>query len=208
MAKKKIDVDQAEETPAEALAEAVEYAPTETAFELSEEAPEVMSIDSQAIQSVQGQVVQLDRCAVSGVTAEEDAYIDRSLVVGGVAANGNAETSRSLVVGGVAAGGDAQASNGAMVAMVAGKDASLQAGYASVVVAGADVEISQAGVEVMVVGGDLKAENTFIGMVLSGNVELGEGSRVLLNTPQAIAFGAALGAAFGAVSFLLRRRKR
>jgi hypothetical protein len=92
--------------------------------------------------------------------------------------------------------------------MVAGRDASLQAGYASVVVAGGDVEISQAGAEVMVVGGKVTAENTFIGMVIADQVELGEGSRVLLNTPQAIAFGAALGAAFGAVSLLLRRKRK
>jgi hypothetical protein len=210
MAKKKVNLETPAETPVEAAAETVEEVveeaveatvaavTPETALDVSAEAPEVTFIDSQVIQSVQGQVVQLDRCAVSGVAAEEDAYVERSLVVGGVAANGNAATSRSLVVGGVAAGNDAQASNGAMAAMVAGRDASLQAGYASVVVAGGDVEISQAGAEVMVVGGKVTAENTFIGMVIADQVELGEGSaRAAEHAPGDCLWGGAGGGIWG-----------
>jgi hypothetical protein len=47
---------------------------------------------------------------------------------------------------------------------------------------------------------------SFVGAVVSPNVTLEEGARVMMTTPQAAAFGAAFGAIVGL--FVLRRRRR
>jgi hypothetical protein len=63
--------------------------------------------------------------------------------------------------------------------------------------------------QVVVSQQQVTARQSLIGMVLARQVTLEEGSRVLLNTPQAIAFGAAVGAAFGVVLWrLLANRPR
>jgi hypothetical protein len=116
-------------------------------------------------------------------------FIERSLV-GQVQAQGKAEVQRSL------AG-----------AVVAGADAAIHESAAPVVVAGGNVELTSAYNEVLVAGGTVHAERSFIGMIIADQVTLGEGSRVLLNTPQAVAFGLAAGVAM-AVSFMAKRRRR
>lgn len=109
---------------------------------------------------------------------------------------------------------------GAILA-VAGRDAEISYGGAQVIVAGNDVEVAYGGAMVMVVGGDaalanggaglVVGENTTVragtvGVALTGQLNLEEGSKVILSTPQAIALGAAFGAACGLVSWLLRRK--
>ena len=61
--------------------------------------------------------------------------------------------------------------------------------------------------QLAVVGGNLNVKNSTCGVVITGGqVHLSEGSRVLLTNTQAAAFGAAFGALFALMSWLVRRR--
>jgi hypothetical protein len=44
--------------------------------------------------------------------------------------------------------------------------------------------------------------------LISSQTTLGEGNRVIFNTPQAIAFGAALGGVFALVSWLMPKKRK
>jgi hypothetical protein len=54
-------------------------------------------------------------------------------------------------------------------------------------------------------GSRVTAHGSWIGIVLSRQTILGEGSQVLVNTPKAVALGTVLGAAFGFIHWLLKR---
>jgi hypothetical protein len=96
-------------------------------------------------------------------------------------------------------------SRSAANAMVAGKDMQISNSGGSALVAGGNIEVSGGGGGVLVAGKSAIINHGVVGMIFSQETVLGEGSRVLLDRPQAIAFGAALGAAFGTVCWLLSR---
>ena len=98
--------------------------------------------------------------------------------------------------------------NGGAMALVSDGDCKITNGGAQVIIAGGGMELTNGGAQVIVVGGDLTAHKSFIGVAISPQIILGEGSRVLLDTPRAIAFGVAFGAVYGLVSWLLRRRSK
>jgi hypothetical protein len=75
-------------------------------------------------------------------------------------------------------------------------------------VIGRDLDMHTAGAPVIVAGRSVNAVRSFFGIVISRKVVLEEGSQVLLNTPQALFFGAALGTAFGLISLLSKRFSR
>jgi len=58
---------------------------------------------------------------------------------------------------------------------------------------------------VLVAGKSGMVNRGTVGVIISRETVLEEGSRVLMNTPQAIAFGTAAGAVFGVVCWLLSR---
>lgn len=107
----------------------------------------------------------------------------------------------------VKAGRDLAISNSAALAIVAGGDVGCTNGIAQAMVVGGNFNLTNGGAEVMVVGGNATLKKSFILAVIAKQVSLEEGSRVLLNMPQAIAFGAAMGAVAGLLSWMLPSRK-
>ena len=107
----------------------------------------------------------------------------------------------------VQAGQDAVLSNSAALAVVAGGSISISDGMAPIAVAGDGLQMTDAAALSVIAGGEVNASQSFIGIVLSDQVNLSENSQVLLNTAQAAIFGAAFGAVFALFSWLLRRRR-
>lgn len=96
--------------------------------------------------------------------------------------------------------------NGGAWVMVAGGSAHIENGGAEYMVIGGETEIKNGGALVVVAGKNVTINQGGVGILLSRQVTLGEGSRVLLSTPQALAFGAALGVVIALVSWLLKKR--
>lgn len=116
---------------------------------------------------------------------------------------------------------DVNLQQGGALAVSAGRDLSVSMGGSAVMAVGRDAQVSQGGADIMMIGGNaqieqggavimnaqqVSARDSFFGMVIAKETHLEGDSRVLLNTPQALAFGAALGTVFALVSWLLRRR--
>ncbi len=121
----------------------------------------------------------------------------------------------------VSAHQDAQLSQGGAMAVAAGRDMHIEQGGGQVIAVGHDLRMESGGGGYLRVGGaatldnsmvvasvsqQVDAQESMLGIVLARQVNLGEGSRVLLNTPQALALGAMLGAVCGLVSWLLRKK--
>ncbi len=124
-----------------------------------------------------------------------------------ISVGGDAEIRESLAL--VArSGGDMQVANGFSAACVAGGNMQVSESMGFTTVAGGNVDADQSMLLTTITGGNVTAKGSFLGIVLGNHLEVGEGSRVLLNTPQAVAFGAALGAGIAVIGWLLRRRTR
>jgi hypothetical protein len=76
------------------------------------------------------------------------------------------------------------------------------------VVAGNDLTAANNLVQVVVAGNNVIADHCALGVVISKHVTLGEGNRILLDTPRAIAFGSALGAMFALVTWCLSKKRK
>jgi hypothetical protein len=137
----------------------------------------------------QPDITQVEAQAVKNIAAQGDVYMIRSAALS-VHAEKNMEVTNSIASGYVAGGN-----------MVLNRSGS------SAVVAGGNVEFVQGGAQVVVAGKDVNVRNGFVGLAVAKQVILGEGARVLVNTPQAMAFGAAFGAFVAVFSWLLRRKK-
>lgn len=86
---------------------------------------------------------------------------------------------------------------------IAGGNLSITMGGSNAILAGGDVEIQQGGA-VFLAAKSVNVNQGFVGVALGVDVQL-EDSRVLLATPQAAAFGAALGVVLLVLGKLLRR---
>ena len=149
---------------------------------------EVETFQSRFAKEVIGENIQFDNGLAINVTAHNDLGAQNSLVF--VArAEGNMEV---------------QGSGG--MAMVAGADMQVTNGGAQVIVAGGGMQLTNGGAQLMVAGGEINVQKGFVGVAVTNQLNLSEDSKVLLDKPQAILFGAALGAVFGLVSWLLRKR--
>jgi hypothetical protein len=103
---------------------------------------------------------------------------------------------------------DMEVQDSLAVSIVAGRNAAVANSLTQVMVVGGNSDLSNSVAQMVVAGGSVTVNKGFIGIINSPQVTLGEGSRVLLNTRQAMAFGAVLGVVFALVSFVLRGRKR
>jgi hypothetical protein len=103
-------------------------------------------------------------------------------------------------------GQDLDVSRGGALVMVTGGSAHIENGGAETMVIGGDTDIKNGGALVMVAGKNVTISQGGAGILLSSQVTLMEGSRVLLSTNQALAFGAALGAVCALVSWVLKKR--
>jgi hypothetical protein len=137
-------------------------------------------------------------------SAEGDIKLSRSLA-GAVIADKDIEASQSSTLAAVA-GADITFNNSSSKIAVAGNHLYLQNSHASVIKAGSVVDLVSSHVRVLA-GSQFNANETKIGIVLSRQTNLGEGSQVLVNTTQAVVFGSVLGAVFGIIYWLLKREK-
>lgn len=168
--------------------------------------PENETVKAGGIASqVSGNQVEFGPGLAQIVSAQEDLILDRSVAL--VARAGGSMQVSNSVAGACVAGKDAQVSNSGAQIIVSGGNMELTNGGAQVMVVGGDLHLNKGGAQVMVAGADATVNNGFVGMIISQKTVLGEGSRVLLDTPQAIAFGAALGVVSGLVSWLLKRQR-
>jgi predicted RND superfamily exporter protein len=133
---------------------------------------------------------------------------------------GEATVTESFV-GVVRAAGDAKVENTIASAIVAGGNASVEDSISMAVVAGGNIAANDSGGVVMVAGGNIDIrdgggglincaqatiENGTVGVLLAGQVTLGDNVRVLMTQKQAIAFGAAFGLVVAVFGLIFRRR--
>jgi len=152
---------------------------------------------------VEGEAVNFGPGIALRVKAGQDVHMTQAGA--GVAAAG---ADMDLSFGGalvIAVGNDLQVVNGGAVQITTGRDVTLNNAGALQITAGAEAHLANS-TTLVVTGSHVTARDSLVGVVLSPQVELGEGARVLFSTRQAIALGAAFGAVFGLLSWLLKRR--
>jgi hypothetical protein len=136
------------------------------------------------------------------VSAERDLTMTHSAAGVVTAGQGIEMTQSSARV--AVAGSDINIITGSANIVVVGNQMSLDTGNAGVVKAGGDIDLTYSQALVLA-GNQVTVQKSKIGLVLSRQTNLGEGSRVLLNTPQVLALGVSFGAAYAVVRWLLKR---
>ena len=152
---------------------------------------------------VSGQEVVFGPGFAGSVTAQENVSISKggALVI-------NAGKDASLVDGGawaISVSRDLTLVNGGAMIMPVGGNAEIVNGGGWVMPIGGNLDLANGGAGMMMTN-EASVKNSYVGVLFSGSTTLEEGSRVLLDTKQAIAFGAALGAAFAVLSLIFRRK--
>jgi hypothetical protein len=107
--------------------------------------------------------------------------------------------------GAIVSGKDLRVENGGACAIVSGGNFELTNGGAQTMIIGGDMQITNGGATLVIPGGNLTVNKGFIGIALAPEVHLNDGSQLLLDTPRALVFGAAFGALFALVRWLLKR---
>ena len=120
-----------------------------------------------------------------------------------VRAGGNATVSKAGALA-ILGGQDVTIEKAGALMMASGKDMTMANGGTQLAIVGGKMTLTNGGLETALVGGSLEANHSFVGIALSPKTVMGEGSRLLLNLPLAIAFGLAFGAAYA----LIRRKKK
>jgi hypothetical protein len=107
--------------------------------------------------------------------------------------------------GAIVAGKDLKVRNGGAFTIVSGGNFELENGGAQIMVVGGNMDITTGGTTIAIPGGNLTVNKGFVGVVLAKEAHLNEGSQLLLDTPRALVFGAAFGAVYALVRWLLKR---
>ena len=108
----------------------------------------------------------------------------------------------------VSAKQDAHVENSMVLGVAAGRDLTAEDSFCSMVAVGRDLNLKESGSLFITVGNQTQATASTIGVLLASDVKLDGGSKVLMTSQQALAFGAAFGVVFALLSLLLRRPKR
>ncbi|MDQ3706167.1 MAG: hypothetical protein M3437_13335 [Chloroflexota bacterium] len=139
-----------------------------------------------------------------------------------MSANGENVKVSNSGVGVVSAGNEASLRQGGAGVVAGGRSVQVMQGGAQIMAAGSEMRVMQGGGQLMVSGGYMRVEQggglvmvatrasvrrSYVGVLISGSTQLQGGARVLLGTPQAAAFGAALGLVFALASKLLKGRR-
>jgi hypothetical protein len=141
--------------------------------------------------------------AASKVEVESDARVKRSLVGLLKARDVHLEES---AVGLVAAQGNLSVLNGGCGPVLANGGVTIRNGGCGPLIANGDVSIENGGTQaVLAAGGATIGPRALVGLIVSPKVTVAEGGKVLLSSPQALAFGVAAGAASVLLSRLFRR---
>jgi hypothetical protein len=162
--------------------------PEETTPEMTIEVEEVVKTGGVASQVI-GENIRFESGLAVNVNASESLTFTNSLGIS------------------IKAEKDMQIENSGAVSVVSGGEMHLTNGGAQVLVAGGNMSIENGGGQLLVAGGEVKAQHTFIGVAVANQISLSEDSKILLDKPRAALFGAAFGAVFALLSWLLRRGK-
>ena len=148
--------------------------------------------------------IRVERGMVGALTAED---VDvRFGAVGAVAARGGLFVHQGLC-GPVAARGNVAIQQSFCGPIAALGDVSIRSGGCGPVIAAGDVSIENGGSQsVISLGGVKLGPRAFVGAILSPRVVVEEGSRILMSTRQALAFGGVFGSIVG-LALLIRGRK-
>lgn len=138
------------------------------------------------------------------ISSENDITITSS-IAGAVIADKNIDLSNSSTQVAVA-GADINLYNSSAKIAVTGNNQKLENSHLGIMKAGRDAEVRDSHIR-MLASSQVTVRKSMIGLVLARQVNLEEGSQVLVGTPQAAALGAAMGAAFGFIHWLLKRKK-
>ncbi len=119
----------------------------------------------------------------------------------GVATGGDVTLDRVASLG-VAAGGDVRFRDGVALNIKARRDLELTDSAAGLLAVQGNAEVTGSAALVMAAN-EVAARGGLVGVLVSRQAHLGEGTRVLLSIRQALAFGAAFGAVFALLRWLL-----
>jgi hypothetical protein len=147
-------------------------------------------------------LVQLENRFTMSATSQENLSMSKAGALL-VRAEKNLEMVNSGA-GAVVSGADLKVKNGGAGVIVSGGNLTLENGGGQTIVVGGDMEITNGGATLVIPGGDLTIKKSFIGVALAKEVQVSEDSRVLLDTPRALIFGAAFGGVFALVRWLLK----
>lgn len=107
----------------------------------------------------------------------------------------------------VAADGNFSILNGGAGPVLANGSVTIRNGGCGPLVANGDVSIENGGTQVIVASGGARiGPRAFVGIVVSPNVTVEEGGRVIVRSPLAVAVGVGVGVAIAMLSRLARRR--
>lgn len=141
--------------------------------------------------------------AASALEFEEDVRVERALV--GVMRARDVHLHQAAA-GPIAAGGSISILQGGCGPVIANGPVTIRQGGCGPLIANGDVSIEQGGTQsVIAAGGATLGDHAYVGLVLSPKVTVQDGGKVLMSTPQALAFGAAAGVVFALLSRLVRR---
>jgi hypothetical protein len=133
----------------------------------------------------------------------ESTQVERGLVG---AVKGDEVDIRESGVGAAAASRDVFLTNGGAALLAAGGNLTITNGGGGPMAIGGNVSITNGGAQtILAAGGATLGERSFVAFVLSPKVTVEPGATVLCSTPQALAFGAVVGAAILTATRLIRK---
>jgi hypothetical protein len=137
------------------------------------------------------------------LSTEGDVTLERSLV--GVVRARDVHLTQAAS-GPVAASGGVTIHQGGCGPVVTGGDVSITQGGCGPMIVRGNVSIEQGGTQsVIAAGGATIGDRSFVGFVMSPSVTVETGGKVLMSTPQALAFGAAFGLVTAVLGRMFRR---
>ena len=139
---------------------------------------------------------------VGTLEAAGDVTVERALI-GAVSAH-NVSVQMGAA-GPVLASGDVSIERAGCGPLMAAGDVTITQGGCGPVLSAGSVSITQGGTQSVIAGEARLGSGSFVGLVLAPRVVVEQGARVLMNTPQAAAFGAVVG---GVIGLALLRRGR
>lgn len=146
---------------------------------------------------------ELGRGATPVRGSESDADVTRKLV--GVVKARDVRLTGSAA-GLVTAGGNLSILNGGCGPVLTNGNVTITNGGCGPVIAKGDTSIEKGGTQAIIAAGGARiGRNAFVGVVASPKVTIEDGGRVLLDSPKAIAVGAAVGLGVALLARLMRR---
>jgi len=132
-----------------------------------------------------------------------DAAVERSLIG---AINAHNVSLHQAAAGPVMSSGDVAITQGGCGPVMCSGDVTIRQGGCGPSIVHGNLSIEQGGTQSVIAAGEARlGDHAYVGVVLAPKVTVEAGAKVLLSTPQALAFGAGAGVAVALLSRLFRR---